>query len=402
MGMNATPLANRVHIGIFGRRNAGKSSLINAITGQDLAIVSSIKGTTTDPVYKSMEILPIGPVVLIDTAGTDDDSQLGGLRLKKTRQVINKSDLAVLVLDASEGLQTEDHELVALFKAKEIPALLVFNKSDRLPPAAAASAATAASERLACPCIAVSASSGENIHALKDLLASLRQQERSAPLLGDLLRPQDLLLLVTPIDAAAPKGRLILPQQQVLRDILDAGAVALLCQPPALPDLIGRYGQDLRMVITDSQAFAQVGAMVPEQIPLTSFSIVFARHKGILPAALAAAKAIENLADGDRILISEGCTHHRQCDDIGSVKIPRWLKQFSGKDIHIDTSSGTQFPEDLSPYKVIIHCGSCMLNEREVRYRYQCAADQGVPMSNYGLVIAHLHGILQRAVKPLL
>lgn len=393
MGMNDTPLANRVHIGIFGRRNAGKSSLINAITGQDLAIVSAVKGTTTDPVFKTMEILPIGPVVLIDTAGTDDDSELGALRVSKTRQVINKSDVAVLVVDAGEGPNSDDRELLTLFQAKNIPAVVVFNKSDLAPAPAPAVAGV--------PAIAVSARSGENIHALKELIATLHKQERSAPLVADLLHPQDLVLLVIPVDSAAPKGRLILPQQQVMRDILDAGAIAMACQLPALPDIIRRYGRDIRLVITDSQAFAEVGTVVPDDIPLTSFSILFARYKGILPAAIAAAKAIEALADGDRVLISEGCTHHRQCDDIGTVKIPRWLKQFSGKNIVIETSSGTQFPEDLRPYKVIIHCGSCMLNEREVRYRYQCAADQGVPMTNYGLVIAHVNGILQRAIKPL-
>lgn len=394
MGMNDTPLANRLHIGIFGRRNAGKSSLINAITGQDLAIVSAVKGTTTDPVFKTMEILPIGPVVLIDTAGTDDDSELGALRLSKTRQVINKSDLAVLVVDAGEGLKREDRELLALFQAKDIPAVLVFNKCDLAP----APAETVAGV----PCIAVSARSGENIHALKELLATLHKQERAAaPLVADLLRPQDLVLLVIPVDSSAPKGRLILPQQQVMRDILDAGAAVMACQPPALPDLIRRYGRDIRLVITDSQAFAEVGAAVPEDIPLTSFSILFARYKGVLPAAIAAVKAIATLADGDRVLIAEGCTHHRQCDDIGTVKIPRWLKQFSGKQVVIDTCSGTQFPDDLSPYKVIIHCGACMLNEREVRYRYQCAADQGVPMTNYGLLIAQVNGILERAIKPL-
>ncbi len=391
MGMNDTPLANRVHIGIFGRRNAGKSSLINAITGQDLAIVSPVKGTTTDPVFKTMEILPIGPVVLIDTAGTDDDSELGALRISKTRQVINKSDVAVLVVDAAEGLNSDDRELLVLFQAKNIPAVVVFNKCDLAPAPTVGGV----------PAIAVSARSGENIHALKELIASLHKQERSAPLVADLLRPQDLVLLVIPVDAAAPKGRLILPQQQVMRDILDAGAIAMACQLPALPDIIRRYGRDIRLVITDSQAFAEVGTVVPDDIPLTSFSILFARYKGILPAAIAAAKAIEALADGDRVLISEGCTHHRQCDDIGTVKIPRWLKQFSGKNIAIDSSSGTQFPEDLRPYKVVIHCGACMLNEREVRYRYQCAADQGVPMTNYGLVIAHINGILQRAIKPL-
>ncbi|NMA46777.1 MAG: [FeFe] hydrogenase H-cluster maturation GTPase HydF [Lentisphaerae bacterium] len=394
MGMNDTPLANRLHIGIFGRRNAGKSSLINAITGQDLAIVSAVKGTTTDPVFKTMEILPIGPIVLIDTAGTDDDSELGALRLSKTRQVINKSDLAVLVVDAGEGLNRDDRELLALFQAKDIPAVLVFNKCDLAP----APAETVAGV----PGIAVSARSGENIHALKELLATMHKQERAAaPLVADLLRPQDLVLLVIPVDSSAPKGRLILPQQQVMRDILDADAVVMACQPPALPDLIRRYGRDIRLVITDSQAFAEVGAAVPEDIPLTSFSILFARYKGVLPAAIAAVKAIATLADGDRILIAEGCTHHRQCDDIGTVKIPRWLKQFSGKQVVIDTSSGTQFPDDLSPYKVIIHCGACMLNEREVRYRYQCAADQGVPMTNYGLFIAQVNGILQRAIKPL-
>ncbi|MDD4538133.1 MAG: [FeFe] hydrogenase H-cluster maturation GTPase HydF [Lentisphaeria bacterium] len=393
MGMNDTPLANRVHIGIFGRRNAGKSSLINAITGQDLAIVSAVKGTTTDPVFKTMEILPIGPVVLIDTAGTDDDSELGALRVSKTRQVINKSDVAVLVVDAAEGPNCDDRELLALFQAKNIPAVVVFNKCDLAPSPAPTVAGV--------PAIAVSARSGENIHALKELIATLHKQERSAPLVADLLQPHDLVLLVIPVDSAAPKGRLILPQQQVMRDILDAGAVAMACQLPALPGLIRRHGHDIRLVITDSQAFAEVGAIVPEDIPLTSFSILFARNKGILPAALAAAKAIAALADGDRVLIAEGCTHHRQCDDIGTVKIPRWLKQFSGKDIVIETCSGTQFPEDLRPYKVIIHCGACMLNEREVRYRYQCAADQGVPMTNYGLVIAHVNGILQRAIKPL-
>ncbi len=389
MSLNSTPSANRVHIGFFGCRNAGKSSVVNAVTGQELSIVSDTKGTTTDPVQKAMELLPMGPVLIIDTPGYDDEGHLGQLRVRKTRQVLNKTDVAVLVVDGSVGLRDCDRELLELFKEKSIPHCLVYNKRDLKEIAPAHKNE-----------IAVSALTGEGIRELKELIAHLSVQEGPEPqLVGDLIRPGDLIVLVVPIDASAPKGRLILPQQQVIRDILDHHAMAVVAQDTELRATLEKLGTKPAMVITDSQVFGKAAADTPEDIPLTSFSILMARYKGLLETAVRGAAAIQSLQDGDLILISEGCTHHRQCEDIGTVKLPRLLKAKTGKDIRFETSSGNEFPEDLSKYKLIIHCGGCMLPGREVLYRMKCAADQGVPMTNYGIALAHLQGILARSVS---
>ena len=386
-GLNETPKANRVHIGFFGCRNAGKSSVVNAVTGQELCIVSDTKGTTTDPVQKAMELLPLGPVVIIDTPGYDDEGELGLLRVRRTKQVLNKTDVAVLVVDASVGLRSFDKELLAMFAAKQIPHCLVYNKCDLSAPPADPGA------------LHVSAATGEGIHELKETIARLAVKEGEEPkLVGDLIAPGDFVVLVTPIDESAPKGRLILPQQQVIRDILDHHAMSVVVQDTELADTIERLGVKPRMVITDSQVFARAAAATPADIPLTSFSILLARYKGLLETAVRGAAAIQSLRDGDKILISEGCTHHRQCEDIGTVKLPRLLKKVTGKEITFDTSSGSDFPEDLSGYKLVIHCGGCMLPGREVLYRMKCAADQGVPMTNYGIALAHLQGILARSI----
>ena len=386
-GLNETPKANRVHIGFFGCRNAGKSSVVNAVTGQELCIVSDTKGTTTDPVQKAMELLPLGPVVIIDTPGYDDEGELGLLRVRRTKQVLNKTDVAVLVVDASVGLRSFDEELLAMFAAKQIPHCLVYNKCDLSAPPAEPGA------------LHVSAATGEGIHELKETIARLSVKEGEEPkLVGDLIAPGDFVVLVTPIDESAPKGRLILPQQQVIRDILDHHAMSVVVQDTELADTIERLGVKPRMVITDSQVFAKAAAATPADIPLTSFSILLARYKGLLETAVRGAAAIQSLRDGDKILISEGCTHHRQCEDIGTVKLPRLLKKVTGKEITFDTSSGSDFPEDLSGYKLVIHCGGCMLPGREVLYRMKCAADQGVPMTNYGIALAHLQGILARSI----
>lgn len=389
MGMNSTPSGERTQIGFFGRRNAGKSSIVNAMTGQELAVVSEIKGTTTDPVYKTMELLPLGPVMIIDTPGFDDEGYLGELRVRKTKQVLNKTDIAVLVADASEGLKECDKELIALFQAKEIRYIIVYNKSDLLE-----NIPTAGPQE-----IYVSALKKEGIFELKERVASLKGMDQEKHIVADLINPGDFIVLVVPIDSAAPKGRLILPQQQVLRDILDAGAMAVVTRESELEQTLQGLAKNLALVITDSQVFQTVAAIVPKDIKLTSFSVLMAKYKGLLDAAAPGAAAIEQLRDGDTVLIAEGCTHHRQCDDIGTVKIPRWLRKYTGKDIRIETCSGTEFPEDLSPYAMVIHCGGCMLNEREVRYRTKCAVDQGVPITNYGTFIAYVNGILKRSLE---
>lgn len=387
MSLNATPSANRVHIGFFGCRNAGKSSVVNAVTGQELCIVSDTKGTTTDPVQKAMELLPLGPVVIIDTPGYDDEGDLGMLRVRRTKQVLNKTDVAVLVVDAGVGLRSFDTELLALFEAKQIPYCLVYNKCD-------IAAAPAGSNALC-----VSAATGEGIHELKETIARLSLKEGPEPqLVGDLIAPGDFVVLVTPIDESAPKGRLILPQQQVIRDILDHHAMSVVVQDTELAETIQKLGIKPAMVITDSQVFGKAAADTPHDIPLTSFSILMARYKGLLETAVKGAAAIAALKDGDKILISEGCTHHRQCEDIGTVKLPRLLKKVTGKDITFHTSSGNDFPEDLSSYQLVIHCGGCMLPGREVLYRMKCAADQNVPMTNYGIALAYLQGILERSI----
>ena len=392
MSLNATPSGERVHIGFFGRRNAGKSSVVNAFTGQELSVVSEVKGTTTDPVLKSMELLPLGPVVIMDTPGFDDEGALGELRVKKTKQVLNRADCAVLVVDATQGLTPVDRELLSLFREKDLPYLIAYNKSDL----------AAASGELEEPGLLVSAKTGENIHELKERVARLVDREGPQPhLVADLLAPGDLVVLVVPIDSAAPKGRLILPQQQTIRDILEARAVSVVTGVEELPQTLQSLGKAPRLVITDSQAFGAVNKLVPRQIPLTSFSILMARYKGTLDQSAAGAAQLDRLQDGDKVLLSEGCTHHRQCEDIGTVKIPRWLREYTGKDLVLEHSSGRDFPEDLSPYRLIIHCGGCMLGEREMAYRQKTAQDAGVPFTNYGMAIAQMHGILQRSLEPL-
>ena len=389
MSMNNTPSGERTHIGFFGRRNAGKSSIVNAVTGQDLAVVSDVKGTTTDPVSKAMELLPLGPVMIIDTPGYDDVGELGGLRVKKTRQVLNKTDIAVLVTDGTQPLQDTDRELMELFRAKEIPFLVVRNKADLLP------VIPEDTERE----IWVSALEGRKIQELKERIARLRQEAPEKRIIADKLAPGDLAVLVVPIDKAAPKGRLILPQQQTIRDILEAGAGAIVVRDSELALTLQKLGRDPELVITDSQVFGPVSKIVPRQVPLTSFSILMARYKGLLEEAVRGAAAVAGLRDGDTVLIAEGCTHHRQCDDIGTVKIPGWLRKATGKELNIRVCSGTEFPDDLSGIALVVHCGGCMLNEREVRYRMKCAVDQGVPITNYGILIAHLNGILKRSVE---
>ena len=392
--LHETPSGERVHISLFGRRNAGKSSLINAITGQSLAIVSEQKGTTTDPVSKAMELLPLGPVLVTDTPGLDDEGELGALRVEKARQVLGKTDIALLVVDACAGLSPEDRELLALLRERNLPRLLVMNQCDRLPentPRPALEGETT---------LWVSAATGENIHQLKEAIAALRPASGSEKrIVADLLSPGDLVVLVTPIDEAAPKGRLILPQQQTIRDILEAGSMAAVTRETELPQTLAALKAPPRMVITDSQAFAKVSKDVPETVPLTSFSILFARYKGNLMGALRGVKALETLEDGDKVLISEGCTHHRQCNDIGTVKIPGWIRKKTGKEPEFVFTSGGEFPQDLTPCRLIVHCGGCMLNEREMQTRARRAAEQGVPMTNYGILIAHITGILARSVE---
>ena len=390
MSLNATPSGERVHIAFFGRRNAGKSSLVNAFTGQNLSIVSEVKGTTTDPVSKAMELLPLGPVQIIDTPGIDDEGELGALRVKKTRQVLNRTDVALLVADATAPLTQADRELLDLFREKEIPHLLVWNKADLL---------SAVLEDTA-DAIWVSAVTGFHIHELKERTARLSGPEApKRPLIADLLSPGDLAVLVVPIDSAAPKGRLILPQQQTIRDALEAGAAPVVVRDTELSQVLHTIPTP-RVVVTDSQVFAKVAPLVPPEIPLTSFSILMARYKGDLPLQVAGAKAVDTLTSGDKVLIAEGCTHHRQCDDIGTVKLPRWIRAHTGAEPEFSFCSGTEFPDDLSPYRMVIHCGGCMLNAREMKYRLRCAQDQGVPVTNYGTLIAYLNGILPRTLAP--
>ncbi|MFR2620272.1 MAG: [FeFe] hydrogenase H-cluster maturation GTPase HydF [Clostridia bacterium] len=400
MQMNQTPSSERVHIGFFGRRNAGKSSVLNAVTGQDLAVVSDVKGTTTDPVQKSMELLPLGPVVVIDTPGIDDEGELGALRVKKSYQVLNKSDAAVLVVDASLGLCEEDFAFIEHIQKKQIPYAVAFNKSDLAPSASLAKDLQYLKEHQI-DFVSVSTADLSGIDTLKEKIATLATTEDTKlRIVADLIHPSDFVVLVVPIDKAAPKGRLILPQQQTIRDILEADATAIVVKEYELRDTLAHLGKKPRLVITDSQVFAKVSADTPADIMLTSFSILFARYKGNLPALIKGVTALEQIEDGDKILVSEGCTHHRQCDDIGSVKLPRWIRQYTGKEPEFVFSSGTEFPADLSPYKMIVHCGGCMLNEREMKYRLACAKDQNIPMTNYGILIAYIQGILKRSVEP--
>jgi [FeFe] hydrogenase H-cluster maturation GTPase HydF len=390
MGLNETPSSERVHIGFFGRRNAGKSSVVNAVTGQELSVVSDVKGTTTDPVYKSMELLPMGPVVIIDTPGFDDEGTLGEMRVRKTKQILNRADCAVLVVDGTAGKTEADEELIRLFEEKKIPYVVAYNKCDL-------------NGRQDYPDgLSVSAAEGLFIHELKERIGKLvNTGDTKLKIVGDLLNPLDLVVLVIPIDKAAPKGRLILPQQQTIRDILEAGAVAISVRDTELKETLKRLGTKPALVITDSQAFEQVNKDTPDEILLTSFSILMARYKGFLEDAIKGVAAISELEDGDKILISEGCTHHRQCDDIGTVKLPRWLKEYTKKDLVVETTSGREFPDELSSYRLIIHCGGCMLNEREMEYRRKCAADAGIPFTNYGTAIAFMKGILKRSLMVL-
>ncbi|MBQ8582446.1 MAG: [Ruminococcus sp.] len=391
MSLNDTPSGERIHIGFFGRRNAGKSSVVNAVTGQELSVVSDVKGTTTDPVRKAMELLPMGPVVIIDTAGLDDEGELGELRVKKTKQELNRTDVAVLVVDSSVGMNDTDKEILTLFKEKSIPYIIAYNKSDIAP-----HECTDANE------IAVSALSGTNINELKERIAALSKTHgENRRIVGDMLSEGDIVVLVTPIDESAPKGRMILPQIQTLRDILDSDASVVFTKENQLSLTLEKLGTKPRMVITDSQVFGMVSRIVPEDIPLTSFSILMARYKGFLETAVRGAETISALRDGDAVLISEGCTHHRQCGDIGSVKLPALLRKTTGVNINIALSSGREFPEDLSPYSLVIHCGSCMLTEKEVDFRRKSAIGQGVPFTNYGIAIAHMNGILKRSIAPL-
>lgn len=387
MSLNETPSADRLHIAFFGKRNAGKSSLMNAVTNQPMAIVSDTPGTTTDPVSKAMELLPLGPVLMIDTAGLDDTGELGSQRVQKSMQVMRKTDLAVLVTNAQEPLDVIELALLEQLKSRGIPCVLVRNKCDL-------------TECREGEGVFVSARTGAGIDALKQAMIRAVPREESPRLVGDLLAPGDLVVLVIPIDAAAPKGRLILPQQQVLRDVLDAHAGAVVCQTEELPRMLAALKAPPRIVITDSQAFGQVSRDTPEAVPLTSFSILMARAKGDLAAISAGAMAADRLRDGDKILISEGCTHHRQCGDIGTVKLPAWLDRHSGRQLEYTFTSGTDFPEQLEQYAMVVHCGGCMLNTREVRYRYALARAQGVPMTNYGILIAHMKGILARSIAP--
>lgn len=398
MSLNATPSSERVHIGIFGKRNAGKSSLINAITGQNLAIVSEAKGTTTDPVYKAMELLPLGPVMIIDTPGIDDEGVLGSLRIQKAYQVLNKTDIALVIIDAAVGPSAEDLRLIKRINTKKIPLLIVINKCETInEDKKTAYQALLPNRKL----LFVSAEQQLNIFELKEAIAqTVPADENKAQIVADLLSPSDFVVLVVPIDSAAPKGRLILPQQQTIRDILEADAAAIVVKENELTNTLQNLGKRPKLVITDSQVFKKVAAETPADILLTSFSILFARYKGNLQTAVQGVTALENLEDGDKILVGEGCTHHRQCDDIGTVKLPRWIKEYTGKNPEFIFTSGTEFPLDLSPYKMIIHCGACMLNEREMQYRIKCAADQNIPFTNYGITIAYINGILKRTVEP--
>ncbi|MEG0797354.1 MAG: [FeFe] hydrogenase H-cluster maturation GTPase HydF [Acidaminococcaceae bacterium] len=394
MSLNTTPASERLHIGIFGKRNAGKSSVINALTNQNIAIVSPIKGTTTDPVLKAMELLPLGPVMIIDTPGLDDEGELGTLRMQKAYQMLNKTDIALLVIDSELGLTQADEQLLEQIKAKAIPFLLVFNKIDL------ASQPQIPSQYQSIA-LGISTKTGANIEQLKNLLAQqLPAATQEKKLVGDLLKPGDFVILVVPLDESAPKGRLILPQQQTIRDILEAGATSIVVRETELAATLAQLGTSPQLVITDSQVFAQVAKITPPHVLLTSFSILFARYKGDLVAAVNGAKALNQLVDGDTVLIAEGCTHHRQCNDIGSVKLPGWISKYTGRQLKFAFTSGIEFPTELDSYQLIVHCGGCMLNAREMQYRMQTAHLQQIPITNYGIVIAYMQGILRRTLAP--
>ena len=390
MSLNNTPASERIHIGFFGKRNAGKSSVVNAITGQKLSVVSDVLGTTTDPVYKTMELLPIGPVVIMDTPGIDDSGELGKMRVQKSYEALNRADVAVLVTDAEKGLSKEDNELISFFKEKKVKYLIAYNKCDL----------DYKEFELKDNEILVSAKENINVYELKEKIAELcKIKEEPRRIVGDLIKKNDIVVLVTPIDASAPKGRLILPQQQTIRDILDSDAAAITVKETELEELLKSLCKKPKMVITDSQVFGFVSKVVPEDIPLTSFSILFARYKGNLGSAYNGAKQLENLKDGDTLLISEGCTHHRQCEDIGTVKLPKWIKKYTGKEVNFEFTSGTEFPTDLENYSLIVHCGGCMLNSREMQNRIKYAESKNIPITNYGILIAYMNGIMERATK---
>ena len=391
MGLNDRVSAERIHIGFFGLRNAGKSSVVNAVTGQKLSLVSEVKGTTTDPVQKAMEVLPLGPVVVIDTPGIDDEGKLGEMRVMRAKQVLSKTDIAILTVDAARGMQDADRELCDLFSSRKIPYIVVFNKSDLL----AEIPAAAENE------IYVSAEHGTNIYELKEKIGALAGKlENKKSLIGDLIEPNDIVVLVTPIDESAPKGRMILPQQQMIRDVLDHGAINVVVKETELEKALSSLSQKPKMVITDSQAFGKVSKTVPEDILLTSFSILFARYKGELREVVRGASYLDRLKNGDTVLISEGCTHHRQCNDIGTVKLPGWINGYTGKNLNFEFTSGGEFPDDLSKYALIVHCGACMLNEREMKSRIERAVDAKIPITNYGTAVAQVHGILNRSLSP--
>ena len=394
MSLNSTPSGERIHIGIFGKRNAGKSSLINAITSQDLSIVSDQKGTTTDPVFKAMELLPLGPVMVIDTPGIDDEGELGNMRVQRAYQILNKTHLAILVVDGIYGLSEEDEKLLAFIQEKNVPVIVAFNKSELL------TDEERQNIKVDVPYMLVSAATGENIYQFKTALAKLLPEDEPNVMLEDLLQPNDVVVLVTPIDSSAPKGRLILPQQLVIRNIIDNKGIAIVVQPDELENALAKLNQKPRLVITDSQVFSKVAKIVPEDIELTSFSILMARYKGALVNSINGVKALDSIQDDDIVLISEGCTHHRQCDDIGTVKLPNWIRNHTKAEPKFVFTSGNEFPLDLHNYKMIIHCGGCMLNEREIMYRNKCAHLQNIPMTNYGIAIAYLNGILKRTIAP--
>lgn len=396
MSLNETPKGERLHIALFGRRNAGKSSLINAITGQELAIVSDVKGTTTDPVYKAMELLPLGPVMLIDTPGLDDEGALGEKRIEKTREVLAKTDVALVVADGNQAKQDFSLEtsLLEETKKRNIPTIVVLNKQDEWD--------FNEDEIVALGDLCVSAKTGYHIHELKEFMAkNVPTEQNTRKLVSDLIQPGDFVVLVVPIDESAPKGRLILPQQQVIRDVLETGAISVVCKDTELPGTLARLGVKPALVITDSQAFAKVAKDTPEDIPLTSFSILFSRYKGDLKTQIEGVKALQKLQDGDTILMAEGCTHHRQCGDIGTVKLPNWIREYTGKELIFETSSGAGFPTDLSKYAMVVHCGGCTLNPKEMANRIAMATEQKVPIVNYGTLIAELKGILKRSIAPL-
>ena len=403
-GLNETPSGERVHIGFFGVRNAGKSSLVNAVTGQDLAVVSNTPGTTTDPVRKAMELLPVGPVLIIDTPGIDDEGDLGGLRVQKAKRALDSADVAVLVVDAARGMGAADEDLVKTFRERNVAYVIAWSKADTLDVGALPAEQAPGPDEAGCPSARVltSAEEGRGINALKEAVASLAKN-REAPrrLVADLVDPGDVVVLVVPIDSAAPKGRLILPQQQVIRDLIEAGASACVTSVEGLSATLASFVNPPRLVVTDSQAFGAVASIVPETVPLTSFSILMARYKGTLNVQMNAVDALANLEEGDRVLISEGCTHHRQCEDIGTVKIPRWIQEISGVQPEFCFTAGGEFPSDVSSYKAIVHCGGCMLNAREMEHRAQVAKGQGVPFTNYGMTIAKANGVFERALAPL-